>query len=240
MNRAFPALITLENVSYSYKTQSETVPVLNNISIAFDRQQQVGLMGASGVGKSTLLNILGLLDAPQSGSMIWNIDKKSIETTQLQHKKRALFRGRHIGFIHQSHYLLSEFTALENVMIPQMIVGEKKERAKQRAWDLLEQMQITDRAHHRPGQLSGGQKQRVSIARALANRPDLVLADEPTGNLDGKIACEVLDVFKEICKKHKTCMIMATHDVSFKNRFDRIIDLGDGALWERSGIDSKI
>jgi lipoprotein-releasing system ATP-binding protein len=233
MNKKTSNLITLNTLCYAYEAQSETISVLDNACATFQEQQHIGLMGPSGVGKSTLLNIIGLIDVPQSGKIEWNIDGKKVQTQNLHNKKRTLFRGKNIGFIHQNHYLLHEFTALENIMIPQIIVGTPKNKARERAWDLLTQMDMDDRAHHRPGQLSGGQKQRVSIARALANQPRLVLADEPTGNLDEKMACTIFDLFQQLCHTHKTCMIMATHDSSFEKKFDKVLYLKKGTLLKK-------
>jgi lipoprotein-releasing system ATP-binding protein len=222
MNRDSSLLLSIKNLSYAYKTTSETIDVLKGVNLELGQNKHVGLLGASGVGKSTFLNIIGLIDTPLSGTLKWHQQGKTIDLSTMNEKQRTLFRRKNIGFIHQSHYLFHEFTALENIMLPQMIVGTEKSGAKKRAMDLLALMSMTDRAHHRPSQLSGGQKQRVSIARALANKPPLVLADEPTGHLDDTMAKEVFGLFQEMCHKEKTCMVMATHDLTFAKNFDEV------------------
>lgn len=233
MNNTESNMIILDNISYAYQTKSEKIPVLKNISATFHDQQHIGLMGPSGVGKSTLLNIMGLIDIPCSGKIFWKKKSQNIAIQQMKDGQRTRFRGQNISFVHQSHYLLHELNALENIMIPQMIMGTTREQAKDRSWDLLSQMGLADRAYHRPGQLSGGQKQRVAIARALANQPHLILADEPTGNLDEKMARNAFDLFQKLCQNHKVCMIMATHDINFEQSFDTVIYLKDGILFEK-------
>lgn len=225
-------LIALDNISYAYTTDYAVVPVLNTLSACFHAQEHIGLMGASGVGKSTLLNVVGLLDQPQSGSMIWTIEGEKTDASHFNDRQRTAFRSQHIGFIHQSHYLMNDFTALENVMIPQLIRGTPKKEAAQRAWAMLDQLDMTQRAHHRPNQLSGGQKQRISIARALANKPRLIVADEPTGNLDEEMANVIFDLFQKVCQHNNVCMIMATHDPSFSCRFDTVLHLKKGGIYQ--------
>ena len=199
--------------------------VLDGISLEIARGEFVALTGASGSGKSTLLYLLGALDRPSEGE-IW-LD--SCEISTLTDDERAAFRNERLGFVFQFHFLLSEFTVLENVTLPMLRRGMVRDEAQERAYDVLELLGLADLWKRRPGQLSGGQQQRVSIARAVANDPAIILADEPTGNLDSKNGALVFDVFEHLASEGRT-IIMVTHDVSFAQRASRQIKLLDGRV----------
>lgn len=200
--------------------------VLKGISLTVNRGEIVCILGASGAGKSTLLHILGTLDTPSSGQVWLN----GQELFRLSPSALAAFRNKHIGFVFQFHYLLPEFTALENVCIPGWIAGEKKAVVEDRARMLLETMGMRDRLHHKPGKLSGGEQQRVAVARALINQPDLVLADEPTGNLDSTHAFELHQLFHELKKQFQQTFIIATHNEALARLSDRQLLIRDGQL----------
>lgn len=227
-------VLEARHLSYSYSRESEEIPVLQEVNFSLVHQQRVALVGASGVGKSTLLHLLGLLDNPSSGEVILKDGEQAINTKDLTDGQRTTLRGQIIGFIYQFHHLLSEFTALENVMIPQLIVGKGFKKAREHAKHLLHLVGLCDRINHRPSQLSGGQQQRVAIARALANDPDILLADEPTGNLDVRTAHDIFHLFFSLSQEQGLSMIMATHNPELWHYFDRVISLQKGMLCEVS------
>ncbi|NOX38488.1 MAG: ABC transporter ATP-binding protein [Calditrichaeota bacterium] len=191
----------------------------------------VVIMGPSGVGKSTLLNIIGTLDKP-TGGKVW-IDGQDM--SQLDEARLARFRNQHIGFVFQFHYLLPEFTALENVLIPRMIKGNDWKKDRQRAIQLLEEVGLGARLHHRPNQLSGGEQQRVAVARALMNQPKLVLADEPTGDLDRRNSEALFELILSLNEKYNQTFIIVTHNEMFAERAHRVIHLWDGKI-----VDEKV
>lgn len=225
-------VLEVRHLVYSYKRETEDIPVLRGVNFQLYHQQRVALVGASGVGKSTLLHLLGLLDVPQSGEVILRDGNQSINTKGLMDAQRTALRSHLIGFVYQFHHLLSEFTALENVMIPQMIAGKSPKQAMERTQDLLELVGLKDRMAHRPSQLSGGQQQRVAIARALANDPDILLADEPTGNLDAYTAKDIYKLFFSLSQDRGLSLIIATHNPNLRKQFDRVISLHNGLLHE--------
>ncbi len=186
----------------------------------------VGILGASGAGKSTLLHIAGGLDRPSTGSVHYG----GKDIFSLSESDLAAFRNRRIGFVFQMHYLLSEFTCLENVMMPGIIAGEEKHQIREKAEALLKQVGLSERGDHRPGELSGGEQQRAAVARALVNRPSMVLADEPTGNLDARTAVSVQDLFLELNDTHGTTFLIVTHNQEMASRFHRRFQLRDGVL----------
>lgn len=221
-------VLRLEGVrkSYAVGTPVET-EVLHGIDLQLEKGEFVALIGPSGSGKSTLLNIMGLLDRPGSGKLFINAQ----ETSSLHETQLTRLRGQAIGFVFQTHLLLTAFTALENVMMPMLLQrGRPDEMMKARAVELLEQVGLAQWQNNLVGNLSGGQQQRVAIARALALRPSLVLADEPTGNLDTKSADSVFELMRKVNRDSGTTFLMVTHNVAMANRCDRILDLVDGRI----------
>lgn len=203
-----------------------SLTVLEDTSIAIEKGSVVTVVGASGCGKSTLLHILGGLDQPDSGTVLW-------EDTPIYGMKQeplAKFRNTKLGFVFQFHHLLPEFTALENIMMPALIQGEPAEEARKRATNLLEEFGIPGRAEHRPTQLSGGEQQRVAMARALMNNPDLILADEPTGNLDEENTEILLKLLFDLRKKENLSILLITHEKDIAQRSDIIYELSKGKL----------
>jgi len=205
-------------------TASQTI--LHDITLSIGRGEFVALTGPSGSGKSTLLYLLGALDRPTSGE-IW-LDGSEISS--LADDDRAAFRNERLGFVFQFHFLLAEFTVLENVTLPMLRRGVSREMAEERAYEVLTLLGLEDLWKRRPGQLSGGQQQRVSIARAVANDPTIILADEPTGNLDSKNGALVFDVFAHLARSEGRTIVMVTHDGSFAEGADRQIKLLDGRI----------
>jgi lipoprotein-releasing system ATP-binding protein len=220
-----PALV-LNQLVQTFKQGANSVEVLKGVSLKLYPGETVALVGPSGAGKSTLLQIAGLLEAPTSGQ----IEIAGIETTGLAEKQRTLLRRDVIGFVYQFHHLLPEFSALENIMLPQLIAGIPHSKAKASANTLLSKVDLTQRATHRPSQLSGGEQQRIAIVRALANQPQLLLADEPTGNLDSKTADMVFEELLRLVKEHNVAALIATHNPDLAERMDRTVTLVDGYL----------
>lgn len=219
------SVVSCKGITKHYEG-SESTQVLKGVDLTIEAGEQVAILGQSGSGKSTLLHILGLLDQGTSGNITILDEIPSV----LNDEKRAQFRNQNIGFIYQFHHLLMEFTALENVMMPRLIAGDDKLNAEQAATRLLEKVGLSHRLHHRPSQLSGGERQRVAIARALVNEPKLVLADEPTGNLDKKNAQQVFELFLDINKSLNTTLVVVTHDQQLAEQFGRVIQLDDGRV----------
>jgi len=203
-----------------------TTSVLKGVDLNIDKGEQIAILGQSGSGKSTLLHILGMLDDPTSGELL--LDGRSVSS--MNETKRALYRNENMGFIYQFHHLLMEFSALENVAMPLLIKGENRAQAYKKAGALLEQVGLSHRFDHTPSQLSGGERQRVAIARALVNEPKLVLADEPTGNLDKANAQQVFDLFLKLNQVHGTALVVVTHDNTLADQFSRVIKLDDGRV----------
>lgn len=219
-------LLKLENIQKIYQQGPEALTVLKNAELSIKSGEMVALVGPSGAGKSTLLHIIGLLDQPDSGSII--VDGE--DTARLNEKERTLIRRRFMGFVYQFHYLQPEFSALENVILPQMIAGRPRREAKERAERLLSHMGLGERLSHRPARLSGGEQQRVAIARALANNPMLLLADEPTGNLDPQTAEGVFDMLTELVQGAGIGALVATHNMDLADRMDRVLEIRGGRL----------
>ncbi|MFQ6043620.1 MAG: ABC transporter ATP-binding protein, partial [Candidatus Poribacteria bacterium] len=217
-------LIRVENLHKSYYDGSIELPVLKGIDMVIKIGEIVSIIGASGVGKSTLLNILGALDRPTVGLVFY----LGQEIFTLNDKKLAEFRSREIGFVFQFHHLLPEFTALENVAMPALIARVSKDEAYARAQKLLEHVRLKDRLNHKPPKLSGGECQRVALARALTNNPKVILADEPTGNLDRKTSEAIHDLIWELNDVFNQTFIIVTHNLSLAQRSDRMIHLVDG------------
>lgn len=210
----------------TYKQAGNSLHVLKGVNAQIRQGEMVALVGPSGSGKSTLLQMVGLLDAPSSGVISIN----GREAQKMDERNRTRMRRDAIGFVYQFHHLLPEFSALENVIIPQMIAGAKRDDAADRALKLLARLGLEARADHRPARLSGGEQQRVAIARALANRPKLLLADEPTGNLDPETAESVFSLLQAIVRKTGVAAMIATHNLDLAKRMDRTLSLKDGVL----------
>ena len=210
----------------TYKQAGQQLTILNNVDLRLYSGEICALVGPSGSGKSTLLHILGLLDSPTSGQII--MDDQDV--SKLSDRVRTGLRNQHIGFIYQFHHLLPEFTALENVALPQIIAGVSTESAKNKAAGLLAQLGLSNRLHHRPATLSGGEQQRVAIARALINDPYLLFADEPTGNLDPETSQEVFALLIDVVRKRGIGALIATHNIDLAHEMDRILEVKSGHL----------
>ncbi len=220
------AVVKLTGLTRSFEQGGERIDVLRGIDLAIQPGEIVALVGPSGSGKSTMLQAVGLLEGGFGGK----IEIDGIDATSLSSKGRTTLRRDHLGFVYQFHHLLPDFNAQENVVLPQMVAGKTREEADQRASDLLDALGLGSRKTHRPSQLSGGEQQRVAVARALANRPNLVLADEPTGNLDEKTADRVLAQFLELVRGEGSAALVATHNERLAAKMDRTFRLHEGLL----------
>lgn len=220
------SVLQLKNVCKNFSQGGEVLKVLKNVNLEIKPKEVVALIGPSGSGKSTLLQIAGLLDKPTSGEIILNGEKCSSATDT----ERTSLRRDYLGFVYQYHNLLPDFDALENVIIPQIIAGEKYKDAKDKAMWLLQRLGLNEREHHRPAELSGGEQQRVAIARALANTPKLLLADEPTGNLDPNTSDNVFLTLLEVVKETGLSALIATHNLDLAHKMDREVSLKSGQL----------
>ena len=219
-------LLVLDNVKQAYEQADEDLVVLDGANLTVRAGEMVALVAPSGAGKSTLLHIAGLLERPKAGEVyIANVPQ-----SQAADRTRTLVRRNEIGFVYQFHHLLAEFSALENVMLPQLIRNENRKEAEQRALELLAYMKIDHRASHRPSELSGGEKQRVAIARAMANAPRVLLADEPTGNLDPNTSEYVFKALNALVKQSGIAALVATHNLFLAERMDRQITIVDGRV----------
>jgi len=218
-------VISLRDIKRHFKVGTEVVRALRGLSLTINKNEFVALMGPSGSGKSTLMNLLGCLDTPTSGQYLLN-DK---DVSKLDDNSLAEIRNKEIGFIFQTFNLLPRSTALENVMLPLVYAGFNKVKRMERAEEVLGDVQLSDRMLHKPNELSGGQRQRVAVARALVNRPSIILADEPTGNLDSKTSIEIMGLLEEIHKAGNT-IIVVTHEEDIAQHAHRIIRLIDGEV----------
>lgn len=215
-------MIEVNNITRSFGN----LQVLKGISLSIDRGEVVSITGPSGAGKTTLLQIMGSLDKPDSGKILYD----GQDITRMREKEISAFRNKHIGFVFQFHQLLPEFTALENITIPMLIAGQGMRQASSRAKELLELLGLADRAGHKPSELSGGEKQRIAVARALANQPDVILADEPSGSLDTKNKDDLHKLFFRLRDQLGQTFVIVTHDESLAAMTDRTIHLLDGAV----------
>lgn len=227
------ALLRASNIVKSYSLQSHNdTPVLRNISVEIHKGEFVALVGPSGAGKSTLLHILGLLDEPDSGDIAWNFSEKEYKYKQLSSEQAAVVRNKNVGFIFQFHHLLPEFTALENVMMPALIAGVPFGHSSSQAKELMNKVGLSHRSNHKPSELSGGEQQRIAIARALVNSPQLVIADEPTGNLDTANAEAILTIIQDIRREFSLTFVVATHSIEVAGLAERILSMRDGVFVE--------
>ncbi|MBQ9335373.1 MAG: ABC transporter ATP-binding protein [Alphaproteobacteria bacterium] len=218
--------LKLQDITMKFRSGDSVIEVLKSVNFSINSGESVALVGQSGSGKSTLLQIAALLERPTAGKVIIN----KVDTSNISEEKRTKLRGDNLGFVYQFHNLLPEFSALENVMIPQLIRKVSKKEARNKAIELLEQVELGHRLHQNPINLSGGERQRVAIARALVNDPSIVIADEPTGNLDPLNAETVFDLFLTIAEKRNTAIFMATHNVDLAKKLSRTVVLSDGTL----------
>ncbi|MBR3915742.1 MAG: ABC transporter ATP-binding protein [Bacteroidaceae bacterium] len=215
-------MIRIENLTKSFGD----LKVLKGVNLEINRGEVISIVGPSGAGKTTLLQLIGTLDKPDSGSIYFNGE----ELGRMSSRKLASFRNKHIGFVFQFHQLLPEFTALENIIIPALIAGRKREEAEKEAMELLDIMGLKERAQHKPAEMSGGENQRVAVARALINKPDVILADEPSGSLDSKNRKELHRLFFDLRDRFGQTFIIVTHDEELASDTDRIIRMIDGKI----------
>lgn len=229
-------LLSAKNLYKTYTEGKMVTEVLKNVSFDIYAQSLLAIIGSSGSGKSTLLHLLGGLDKPTSGEIIF----KSQQLNQLSEQQKAQLRNKEIGFVYQFHHLLPDFTALENVSMPLLIGGVSASEAKKRAMAMLESVNLVKRANHRPSELSGGERQRVAIGRALINNPALVMADEPTGNLDKSTADAIFDLLVKLNREHGTAFLVVTHDLALAKRLDKQLIMSDGQLTDSTLSDKRL
>ena len=226
-----PILSISELERYFYQGDKK-INILMNAELNLYPGKLTALIGPSGAGKTTLLNIAGLLEKPNSG----NVKICNQDTFKLSEKERTLIRRKHIGFVFQSHRLFQEFSAIENIIIPQMLSGLEYVEAKKRALQLLEMIGLSNRKSHRPGSLSGGEQQRVAIARAVSNAPSILLADEPTGNLDPETAFKVFENLKNIIHQTETAALIVTHNLNLANLMDEVLEIKMGKVIKKVSV----
>ncbi len=221
------SIIKTENLVRHFTVGTQTVEALRGVSLDINKGEFVAIMGPSGSGKSTLMNIIGCLDSPTSGT--YYLNNKNVST--LDDDALALIRNHEIGFVFQNFHLLARNTALDNVMLPLKYAGIDKSEQEEIAMEVIKSVDLESRAHHQPSELSGGQQQRVAIARALVNKPSILFADEPTGNLDSKTGDDVMKLFTNLHKQGQT-IILITHEIEVANQAERIISIKDGKIFE--------
>ncbi len=221
-------ILSLNNINKNFVSGQDNVTVLSDVNFELNESECVALIAPSGSGKSTLLQIAATLDVPTNGT-VW-INNKNVSV--MSDDEKSILRAKYLGFVYQFHNLLTDFTAIENVIMPLLILGVSKNKAKAEAIELLTQMNLEHRINNKPTQLSGGEQQRVSIARAIINKPKIIFADEPTGNLDPTTANKVFDLLMQYVIHYKCAIIMATHNMELAHRLDRLVTLIDGKLFE--------
>ena len=219
-------ILELQDVSRFYRQGDRELAILKGANLTLEKGKLTALTGPSGAGKTSLLNIAGLLESPSSGHVLIN----GIDMSDASSRRRTEIRRKHIGFVFQFHRLLPEFNAMENIIIPQMLNGLSRGEATDRAGQLLDMVGLKDRMEHRPGLLSGGEQQRVAIIRAIANAPSILLADEPTGNLDPQTAASVFSHLKQIVQLTDTAALIVTHNQGLADQMDRVLQLVDGTV----------
>jgi putative ABC transport system ATP-binding protein len=219
------AIIKIEGITKFYKVGTQTVKALRGVDLQIGTNEYVAIMGPSGSGKTTLMNILGCLDTPTGGSYILN----GTDVSKMNDDELAGVRNKEIGFVFQTFNLLPRYSALDNVMLPLIYSGDTREERAKRAIEALDNVGLNDRMDHKPNELSGGQRQRVAVARALINKPSIILADEPTGNLDSKTSVDIMNLFEEIYKQGNT-IIVVTHEEDIAKHARRIVRLRDGLI----------
>ena len=228
-----PQLLEARNIFKSFATAaSVSTQVLKGITLRIAQGELIAIVGASGAGKSTLLHLLGALELPDSGTITFHIPSsdEAVDYSRASDDYLSYVRNTHIGFIFQFHHLLPEFTTLENVMMPALIQGTSTKKAKEKASTLLRQLLLEDKAENKPSQLSGGEQQRVAFARALINEPALILADEPTGNLDPENSQRLLDLIRQFQRKHNIAFVMVTHSMELAQQADRTLHISNGVF----------
>ena len=221
-------LLSAKNICQSFHDAEHQVDILSNVNVQVFEQETLAILGASGSGKSTLLHILGTLDSPISGEVIF----KGQDLLKMSVSQQAKFRNQELGFVYQFHHLLPEFNATENVAMPQLIAGINKKQAYLKAQGLLERVGLSHRLSHKPSQMSGGERQRVAIARAMVNDPAIIMADEPTGNLDNEASLQILNLIEDINQTDATSFIIVTHDHALAKKMDRTLTLVNGKFAE--------
>jgi lipoprotein-releasing system ATP-binding protein len=229
MNNPAPILLEIKNLTKHFTLNFHHIEVLRGINLTVHQGEFLSIMGASGVGKSTLLHLLGALDLPTSGEIYF----EGKDITRLGESALADFRNKKVGFVFQFHHLLPEFTAMENAAMPAIIQGIPKKESLRLAKEMLEEVGLGKRLEHKPGELSGGEQQRVAVARALLLRPALVLADEPTGNLDSRTSMEVFHLLQKLNKERKVTFILVTHNEKIGAGGDRLFEMVDGIIKEK-------
>jgi len=233
-----PVLVRVVRMCKEFNLGTRVLRVLRDVDLTLRRGEMVTIMGASGAGKSTFLHCLGTLDSPTSGEVIFGGERGEVDVTHLSPPDLAEFRNRTIGFVFQFHHLLPEFNALENVMMPALIGRIQQREARERAESLLADVGMSERLRHRPGELSGGEQQRVAIARALIMRPRLLLADEPTGNLDTRTSREVQDLLFRLNDDYGLTMLVVTHSTELAAKMPRVVRMADGRILHDDSTDA--